>query len=86
VPMYANGADILTWITDHTFGSANPASDCGIQIKFSIYGNYADYISFGVNPGQSIAGARIGLNPGFGGSVVSEATIFDPNIVASLGM
>jgi hypothetical protein len=82
IRMYDNGATILEWIAQHPTSTL----DCGIQIKFSIYGNYADYISFGVNPGQSIAGARIGLNPGFGGSVVSEATIFDPNIVASLGM
>jgi hypothetical protein len=82
VRMYDNGANILGWIAAHPAAT----NDCGIQIKFSIYGNYADYISFGINPGESISGTRIGLNPGFGGSVVSDVTIFDPNVVASLGM
>ena len=82
IRMYDNGASILSWIADHPTATL----DCGIQIKFSIYGNYADYISFGVNPGLPISGLRIGLNAGFGGSVVSDATVFDPNVVASLGM
>jgi hypothetical protein len=81
IRMYDNGATILDWITSH------PASinDCGIQIKESIYGNYIDYISFGVNPGDAISGMRFGLNPGFGGSVITDGTVFDPNIVATLG-
>jgi hypothetical protein len=73
--MYDNADSILNWI------AANPSSvaDCGIQIKYSIYGNYADFISFLQN------GVRFGLNPGFGGAVVSDVTLFDPNVVASLG-
>ena len=67
---------ILNWISAHPDGHAR---DCGIQIKYSIYGNYADYISSLNN------GVRFGLNPGFGGSVVSDVTIFDPNVVATLG-
>jgi hypothetical protein len=81
IRMYDNADTVLNWI------AANPSSvaDCGIQIKYSIYGNYADYITFGVYPGLPIAGARYGLNAGYGGSVIADVTIFDPNIVASLG-
>ena len=75
VRMYANEADILSWIAKYPGSIAA----CNIQIKYSIYGNYADYISFLQN------GVRLGLNPGFGGSVVSDVTLFDPNVVASLG-
>ena len=75
VRMYANAADILGWIASHP----GAVSACNIQIKYSIYGNYPDYISFLQN------GVRLGLNPGFGGAVVSDVTLFDPNVVASLG-
>lgn len=85
IRMYENGVDILNWIKAHTYGPYNPVVDCGIQFKYSIYGNYADYITFGVSPGQSLHGVRLGFNPGYGGSVVTDVTIFDPNIVASLG-
>jgi hypothetical protein len=75
VRMYQNGQDILTWLVAHP----NAQNDCNIQIKYSPYGNYPDYVSSLTN------GVRFGLNPGFGGSVVSDVTVFDPNVVASLG-
>jgi hypothetical protein len=91
VRMYDNANTLLDWIAAHTGvnptngGGENPITDCGIQLKYSIYGNYADFITFGVNPGLPQGGLRFGLNAGYGGSVVSDLTIFDPNIVASLG-
>lgn len=75
VRMYDNAATILNWIAAHPGAVAS----CGVEIKYSIYGNFADYISFLNN------GVRFGLNPGFGGSVVSDGTIFDPNVIPSLG-
>jgi hypothetical protein len=75
IRMYTNGQDILDWISAHPTATA----DCNVQIKYSPYGNYADFISFLSN------GVRLGLNPGFGGSVVSDATLFDPNVVGLLG-
>jgi hypothetical protein len=75
VRMYQNAQDILDWIAFHP----SSVTDCNVQIKYSIYGNYADFISF------LTSGVRFGLNPGFGGSVVSDATLFDPNVLALLG-
>ncbi len=75
VRMYDNSSVLLNWIGENP----DAATACGLQIKYSIYGNYADYISF-LN-----SGVRFGLNPGFGGSVISDVTLFDPNVVASLG-
>jgi hypothetical protein len=75
VRMYDNAATILDWLTQHP----GAAAACGVQLKYSIYGNYPDFISFNTN------GVRLGLNPGFGGSVVSDGTLFDPNIVSTLG-
>jgi len=73
--MYDNAATILDWLAQHPGAQAA----CGVQLKYSIYGNYPDYVSSLTN------GVRFGLNPGFGGSVVSDVTVFDPNVVASLG-
>jgi hypothetical protein len=78
VRMYDNANEILNWITAHST-TGNPIADCNILFKRSVYGNYFDYISF------NNSGIRFGLNPGYGGSVVSDVTIFDPNIIASLG-
>jgi hypothetical protein len=75
VRMYDNAETILNWIGEYP----DAATSCGLQIKYSIYGNYPDYISF-LN-----SGVRFGLNPGFGGSVVSDVTLFDSNVVGSLG-
>jgi hypothetical protein len=75
VRMYDNAQGILTWIANHP----SATTDCNIQIKYSIYGNYADFISSLTN------GIRFGLNAGYGGSVVVDGTVFDPNVVASLG-
>jgi hypothetical protein len=75
IRMYMDGQDILDWISAHP----NATTDCQIEIKYSIYGNYADYISSLAN------GIRVGLNAGFGGSVVTDGTVFDANIVPSLG-
>jgi hypothetical protein len=75
VRMYENANDLLNYFA--TYPAATAA--CGIEIKYSIYGNYADYIS------SLQYGVRFGLNPGFGGSVVSDLTLFDPNVTSTLG-
>ena len=75
VRMAQNGNDLLNWIAAHP----DPNNSCGVQIKYSPYGNYPDYISFNNN------GVRFGLNPGYGGSVITDCTIFNPNILAGLG-
>ena len=74
VRMYDNSDSVISWINAHP-GSV---SDCGIQIKYSIYGNYADYITFGVYPGYPISGTRFGLNAGYGGSVIADVTTLRP--------
>jgi hypothetical protein len=75
IRMYQDGQTILDWINSHP----NSKNDCQIEIKYSIYGNYADYITSLSN------GVRISLNAGFGGSVVADMVTFDPNIVPTLG-
>jgi hypothetical protein len=75
VRMYDNATTILDYLAKYPTAT----NDCQIQIKYSIYGNYADYISTLNN------GARFSLNAGFGGSVVADLTLFDPNVVATLG-
>jgi hypothetical protein len=75
VRMYDNVNTIYQWLAQHPTAAAS----CNLQTKYSIYGNYADYISFNNN------GVRLGFNPGFGGSVVSDGTLFDPNVIGSLG-
>jgi len=76
IRMYDNAADILNWISTN----AASATTCGVQIKYSTYGNYPDFISFNNN------GIRLQFNPGFGGAVVSGVSIFDPNVIPGLGM
>jgi hypothetical protein len=78
VRMYDNADVILDWIAAHN-ATGDPVDDCSIYFKQSVYGNYFDYISF------NQSGVRFGLNPGYGGSVVSDVTIFDPNVIAGLG-
>jgi hypothetical protein len=75
VRMYDNVTTLYNWLAAHP----SAAASCGLQTKYSIYGNYADDISFNNN------GVRLGFNPGFGGSVVSDGTLFDPNVIGSLG-
>jgi hypothetical protein len=75
VRMYTNSQDILDWFTEHPAGM----NDCDVVYKYSIYGNYPDYITSRAN------GVRLGINPGYGGGVVTDVTVFDPNVVAALG-
>jgi hypothetical protein len=75
VRMYTPSQDVLDWFTAHPTG----LTDCDVVYKYSIYGNYPDYITSRAN------GVRLGINPGYGGGVVTDVTVFDPNVVASLG-
>ena len=75
VRMYTPSQDILDWFTTHPNGVA----DCDVVYQYSIYGNYPNYITSRTN------GIRLGINPGFGGGRVTDVTVFDPNVVATLG-
>jgi hypothetical protein len=75
VRMYKPSQEVLDWFSAHPNGLA----DCDVTVKYSTYGNYPDYITSRAN------GVRLGINPGFGGGVVSDVTLFDPNVVAGLG-
>jgi hypothetical protein len=75
VRMYTPSQDILDWFTAHPDG----VRDCDVVYKYSIYGNYPDFITARAN------GVRLGINPGYGGGRVTDVVIFDPNVVASLG-
>src|SRR5262249_27840264 len=75
IRMYTPSQQILDWFTSHPRGLV----DCDVIYKYSIYGNYPDFITSRTN------GVRVGINPGYGGGVVTDMTVFDSNIVASLG-
>ncbi|MFI5296860.1 MAG: hypothetical protein ACHREM_02085 [Polyangiales bacterium] len=74
VRMYENAITITNYLA--TYPTA--AQDCDIIIKYSPYGNYADYITSRAN------GIRMGFSPGSGGSVVTDLTVYDPNIASYL--
>jgi hypothetical protein len=75
VRMYDSSQAILDWFTAHP----NGLNDCDVLVKYSPYGNYPDYIT------SRAYGVRLGINPGYGGGVVVDVTVFDPNVVAALG-
>jgi hypothetical protein len=75
VRMYTPVQEILDWFTSHPHGMR----DCDVVYKYSIFGNYPDYITSRAN------GIRLGINPGYGGGRVTDVTAFDANVVASLG-
>jgi hypothetical protein len=66
--MYTPVANILQWLQDHP-GSYQ---SCGIIIRYSPFGNYADYIT-ALN-----AGVRLGVTQGGGFGRVVDATLFVP--------
>ena len=66
--MYTPVADILDWFAHHPGAYAR----CGIIIRYSPYGNYADYITSLTN------GVRLGITQGGGFGRVVDATLFVP--------
>ena len=76
ITMYEPATTILNWIAAHPAARA----DCAIVVVYSIYGNYADYIE------SNQYGVRVGLNASYGSSVVTDLTVFDTNIIPSLGL
>ncbi|HEY2902048.1 MAG TPA: hypothetical protein VGL59_15815 [Polyangia bacterium] len=79
VRMYTPAQDILDWFADHPQGAA----DCDLVIRYSLFGNQVDFIT------TRATGVRFGINPGINagnnaGRVV-DVTVFDPNVVFSLG-
>lgn len=75
ISMYEPAGTILNWLAAHP----KAETDCQIIIQYSIYGNYADYIE------SNQYGIRLALNASYGGAVVTGATVFDPNVIATLG-
>ncbi len=76
VSMYEPATTILNWIAAHP----SARKDCLLVVQYSIYGNYADYIE------SNQYGVRVGLNASYGSSVVTDLTVFDTNIIPSLGL
>jgi hypothetical protein len=70
VHMYTAVADILDWLAAHP----TAYNDCQIIIKYSPYGNYADYISSLRN------GVRLGVTQGGGYGRIVDGTLFDPTL------
>ena len=75
ITMYEPAGPILDWIAAHPTAT----TDCGIVIQYSIYGNYADYIE------SNHYGVRVSLNASYGSAVVTDLTVFDPNVIPTLG-
>jgi hypothetical protein len=76
ITMYEPATTILNWIAAHPSARA----DCGIVVQYSIYGNYANIIE------SNQYGVQVGLNASYGSAVVTDLTIFDTNIIPSLGL
>ena len=79
VRMYTPAQEILDWFTAHPKG----VSDCDLMVRYSSFGNQVDFIT------TRATGVRFGINPGINagnnaGRVV-DVTVFDPNVVPSLG-
>jgi hypothetical protein len=77
VRMFQPTQDILDWFVAHP----NGLTDCDVVYKYSPYANYPDYIT------ARAFGIRLGSNPQIGGGAgrITDVTVFDPNVVASLG-
>jgi hypothetical protein len=76
ITMYEPATTILDWIAAHPSARA----DCAIVVQYSIYGNYANIIE------SNQYGVQVGLNASYGSSVVTQLTVFDTNIIPSLGL
>jgi hypothetical protein len=76
ISMYEPATTILNWIASHPTARA----DCNIIVQYSIYGNYANIIE------SNQYGVQVSLNASYGSSVVTGLTVFDTNVIASLGL
>jgi hypothetical protein len=74
VRMYEQAQNIYDYLAKYP----SAKTDCDIVIKYSPYGNYADYIT------SRTYGVRLGLNAGSGGSVVTDVLVYDPNVASYL--
>ena len=68
VRMYSPVSAVLQWFQDHP-GSY---SACQMIIRYSPFGNYADYIT------SLTAGVRLGITQGGGYGRVVDVTLFQP--------
>ncbi len=66
--MYTSVSLILDWFSTHP----GAYQACQIIVRYSPYGNYADYITSGV------AGVRLGITQGGGYGRVVDGTLYDP--------
>ncbi len=66
--MYTSVSTILDWFTSHP----GAYQACAIIVRYSPYGNYADYITSGVG------GVRVGITQGGGYGRVVDGTLYDP--------
>jgi hypothetical protein len=72
--MNDSDSDVLGYLAQYP----GATTACGMLIRYSVYGNYADAIT-------SIQwGVRMDFNPGPGGAVVGGAILFDPNVVETM--
>ncbi len=70
VSMYAPVANILDWLESHP----GTYSSCSIIIRYSPYGNFADYITSLAN------GVRLGITQGGGFGRVVDVTLNEPGL------
>jgi hypothetical protein len=68
--MYTSVSTLLDWLAAHP----NAYTACGIIIRYSPYGNYADYISSIQN------GVRLSVTQGGGFGRIVDGTLFDPTL------
>jgi hypothetical protein len=68
--MYTSVNSVLSWFAAHP----NAYNDCQIIIRYSPYGNYADYITSLQN------GVRLSVTQGGGYGRIVDGTLFDPTL------
>ena len=66
--MYTPVANILDWIEDHP----KAVNACQLIIRYSPFGNYADYIT------SLSSGVRLGVTQGGGQGRIVDVTLFVP--------
>lgn len=68
--MYSSVSTILDWFAAHP----TAYNDCQIIIRYSPYGNYADFIT------SLSGGVRLGVTQGGGFGRIVDGTLFDPSL------
>jgi hypothetical protein len=71
--MYTSVSTILDWFSSHP----GAYQACQMIVRYSPYGNYADYVTSG------IGGVRLGITQGGGYGRVVDGTLYDPKVATS---